>query len=112
MSTPVTLLNGTYSKYADKINLEFLQRMDGLYVYYHCHWWYRGQMFYYFKHCHGFLNGLALLVMALSVVVGAVWEDSLVMIGLMRIWNHRERVERIQEFFLSDGHVSLCLYDV
>ena len=50
--------------------------------------------------------------MALSVVVGAVWEDSLVMIGLMRIWNHRERVERIQEFFLSDRHVSLCIYDV
>ena len=39
-------------------------------------------MFYHFKHCHGFLNGLALLVMALSVVVGAVWEDSLLMIGL------------------------------
>ena len=35
-----------------------------------------------FKHCHGLLNGLALLIMALSVVVGTVWEDSLVMIGL------------------------------
>ena len=32
--------------------------------------------------CHGFLNELALLVMAMSVVVGAIWEDSLVMIGL------------------------------
>ena len=39
-------------------------------------------MFYHFRHSHGFLNGLALLVMALSVIVGAVWEDSLVMIGL------------------------------
>ena len=39
-------------------------------------------MFYHFKHRHGLLNGLALLIMALSVVVGAVWEDSLVMIGL------------------------------
>lgn len=82
MSTPVTSLNGTYSKYADKINPEFLQRIDGRYAYYHRHWWYRRQIFYHFNHCHGLLNGLALLVMALSVVVGAVWEDSLVMIGL------------------------------
>ena len=28
------------------------------------------------------MNGLALLVMATSVVVGAIWEDSFVMIGL------------------------------
>ena len=41
-----------------------------------------GQMFYHFKRCHGCLNGLALLVMAMSVVVGAVWEDNFVMIGL------------------------------
>ena len=39
-------------------------------------------MFYHFKWSHGFLNGLALLVMATSVVVGAIWEDSFVMIGL------------------------------
>ena len=82
MSTPVSLLNGCYGKYADKIDPDLLQRLDGLYAYYHRQWWYRRQMFYHFKHCHGLLNGLALLIMALSVVVGAVWEDSLVMIGL------------------------------
>ena len=81
-STLVTLLNGTNRKYADKIDPDFLHRMDGLYAFYHRQWWYRRQMFYHFKHCHGFLNGLALLIMAMSVVVGAVWEDSLVMIGL------------------------------
>ena len=82
MSTPVSLLNGSYSKYADKIDPDLLLRLDGLYAYYHRQWWYRQQMFYHSKHCHGFLNGLALLVMALSVVVGAIWEDSLIMIGL------------------------------
>ena len=77
--------------------------MDGLYAYYHRQWWYRRQMFYHFKHCHGFLNGLALLVMALSVVVRAVWEDSLIMISLtafetvVKGWNE---------------HVSLCVHDV
>ena len=82
MSTPVSLLNGSYGKYADKLEPDLLLRLDGLYAYYHRQWWYRRQMFYHFKHCHGLLNGLALLIMALSVVVGAVWEDSLVMIGL------------------------------
>ena len=77
MSTPVSFLNGSYGKYADKIDPDLLLRLDGLYAYYHRQWWYRRQMFYHFKHCHGLLNGLALLIMALSVVVGAVWEDSL-----------------------------------
>ena len=39
-------------------------------------------MFYYFKWCYGFLNGLALLVMAEGVVVGAVRENSFVVVGL------------------------------
>ena len=81
-STPVSLLNGSYSKYADKLDPDLLLRLDGLYSYYHRQWWVRRQMFYRFKWYHGVLNGLALLVMAMSVVVGAIWEDSLVMIGL------------------------------
>lgn len=39
-------------------------------------------MFYHFKRCHGFLNGLALLVMAVGVVVGAVREKSFAVVGL------------------------------
>ena len=39
-------------------------------------------MFYKYKWYHGLLNGLAFLAVALSVVVGAVWKDSFVMIGL------------------------------
>ena len=39
-------------------------------------------MLYYFKWCHSFLNGLALLVMATGVVVGAVRENSFVVVGL------------------------------
>lgn len=38
-STLVTLLNRTYSKYADKIDPELLLRMDGLYAYHHI-WYY------------------------------------------------------------------------
>ena len=39
-------------------------------------------MFYKHKWYHGFLNGLAMLTVGISVVVGAVWNDSFVMIGL------------------------------
>ena len=34
------------------------------------------------KRCHGFLNGLALLVMAVGLVVGAVWENSFAVVAL------------------------------
>ena len=36
----------------------------------------------HFKRCHGFFNGLALLVMAAGVVVEALWENSFVVLGL------------------------------
>ena len=39
-------------------------------------------MFYHFKRCHGFLNGLALLVLAAGLVVGAVWENSFALVAL------------------------------
>ena len=39
-------------------------------------------MFYFFKGCHGFLNALAILVMAAGVVVGSVRENSFVVVGL------------------------------
>ena len=82
MSTRVTLLNGTYGKYAEALDPGSLHRLDGLFAYYHRQWWYRRQMFYRYKWYHGLLNGLALLTVAISVVVGAVWNDSFVMIGL------------------------------
>ena len=68
-------------------------------------------MFYHFKWCHGFLNGLALLVMAMSVVVGAIWEDSFVMIGLtafgtvVKGWNEFKN-------FCTKMDVSICVHDV
>ena len=39
-------------------------------------------MFYHFKWCHGLLNGLALLLMASSVAMGALRKESFVMVGL------------------------------
>ena len=51
-------------------------------------------MFKHFKTCNAFFNGLALLIMAVSVVVASVWEDSFVVVGmtsfatLLKGWNY------------------------
>ena len=79
MSTPVSLLNGSQTKL---VNSYLLHRLDGLFAFYHRQWWCHRQMFYHFKRCHGFLNGLALLVMAAGIVVGAVWENSFAVVAL------------------------------
>ena len=79
MSTPVSLLNGSQTKL---VNSDLLHRLDGLFAFYHRQWWCHRQMFYHFKRCHGFLNGLALLVMAAGIVVGAVWENSFAVVAL------------------------------
>jgi len=64
------------------VDLESLQRLDGLYVFYHEHWWCKLQMFTYFKKRNAILNGLALLTMAANIVVGSVWAHSYVAVGL------------------------------
>ena len=61
---------------------ELLFKLDGLYASYHKQWWCRRQMFYHFKIRNALCNGLALLVMAISIVVGAVWEQSFAVVGL------------------------------
>jgi len=61
---------------------ETLQRLDGLFALYHKQWWCRLQMFYRFKKLNALFNGVALLIMALSMVVGSVWKESLAMVGL------------------------------
>ena len=84
MSTVVTLLNSSSSRTRVRSSLDgdTLRRLDDLYAYYHKQWWCRRQMFYFFKGCHGFLNALAILVMAAGVVVGSVRENSFVVVGL------------------------------
>ena len=79
MSTPVSLLNGSQTKL---VNSDLLHRLDGLFAFYHRQWWCHCQMFYHFKRCHGFLNGLALLVMAAGMVVGAVWKNTFAVVAL------------------------------
>ena len=64
----VTLLNGSQSC----LDPDTLRRLDGLYAYYHRQWWYRRQMFYHYKLYYNLFNLVALLIVAVSVVVGAV----------------------------------------
>jgi len=75
MTINVSLLNGAYR---NSVEEESLSRLDGLYKYYHRQWWYWKQMFYHFKTWFCFLNGLALLMMALSMIIGVLWEQHVV----------------------------------
>jgi len=64
------------------VELDSLKRLDGLYAFYHKYWWCRRQMFNHYKLCNAFLNGLALLVVAASIIVGSVCEDGYTVVGL------------------------------
>jgi len=57
-------------------------QLQNLHACYHKQWWCRLQMFNYFKRCHAIFNVVTLFILALSVVVGSVWHDSFVMVGL------------------------------
>ena len=87
MSTRITLLNGTYSKYAEALDPDFLHRLDGLFAFYHRQWWYRRQMFYKYKWYQGLFNGLALLTVAFSVLVGAVMIGLTALGTVIKGWN-------------------------
>ena len=42
-------------------------------------------MYYHFKRCHAIFSALTLLVLALSIVVVTVWEESYVVVGLTAV---------------------------
>jgi len=81
MTTKVSLLDESHHTTLN--DFETLKRLDDLYAFYHKQWWCRRQMFYRFKRFNALFNGMALLIMALSLVVGSVWKKkSFAMIGL------------------------------
>ena len=74
----MSLLNGPCSRVAAReMNPNVLQRLDGLFAFYHCQWWCHRQMFYHFKCRHNLLNGFALLIMAAGVIVGPILKNSI-----------------------------------
>ena len=79
MSTSVCLLDEPFTTV---VEWDSLKRLDGLYAFYHKCWWCRRQMFGYYKLCNAILNGLALLVVAASIILGSVWKDGYTVVGL------------------------------
>ena len=106
MSSSISLLNGPCSRVASReLNPNVLQRLDGLFAFYHCQWWCHHQMFYHFKRCHNLLNGLALLIMAAGVIVGPILKNSILVACLtaagvvVKGWNN---------FKKFSGKVDMC----
>ena len=81
MTAKVRMLSGEDPYLAIK-SAEELRQLDGLYASYHKQWWCRLQMYYHFKRCHAIFRALTLLVLALSIVVGTIWEESYAVVGL------------------------------
>lgn len=57
---------------------ELLQKLDSLYCFYHKQWWCHRRMYYHFRRCHGLLNGASILIMAVGMIVGPVFENSII----------------------------------
>lgn len=64
-------------------------------------------MFYHFKRCHSLLNGLALLLMAVSVAVATVCENSFVVVGLTALKTVVKGWNDFQKFSLK---VNMCRF--
>ena len=63
-------------KRAQLLHKDLLYQLDGLFDFYHRQWWHHRQMFYHFKWYHGCLNALALIIVAASILIGSVFEES------------------------------------
>ena len=63
---------------ADEISLDLLQKLDSLYSHYHKQWWCHRRLYYYYKRCHGCLNGSSLFVMAVGMIAGSVFKNSII----------------------------------
>ena len=76
MSSPtpakVSLLNASNVD-CSQFKPELLQRMDSLYAFYHKQWWCHRKVLNQYKFYNALFNGLALLLMAVGLVVGPVW---------------------------------------
>ena len=72
MTTKISLLDKSHHTTCN--DFDTLKRLDDFYASYHKQWWCGRQMFYRFKRFNAFFNGMALLIMALSLVVGSVWK--------------------------------------
>ena len=79
----VSLLNNCCSEIlARNLKPELLHKLEGLFAFYHRQWWLCREMFYHFKRRHGFLNALALLIVAAGIIAGAIFENSIVVASL------------------------------
>lgn len=73
---------------------------------YHKKLWCKRKQHHNYKWWYGFLNGITLLIIALSVFVGAFWKDSYVMVGLTAVatlikgWSEFKKYS--EKMFLAD----------
>ena len=72
----VSLLNGTIPRSSVAVGRDMLERLDNLFRYYHRRYWCHRQLYGKFKYINTLLNGAALLVAAVGIVVGNLLKES------------------------------------
>ena len=100
MATKVCLTEDLCVGEALKLNL--LQKLDLLYSFYHKQWWCLRRMCYHFRLCNVLLNSASLLVMAIGMIVGSVFQNSII-VTILQVggWHGHQRMERFKKFALK-----------
>ena len=113
MVTLISILNGpTFRRDTLRLEPGLAQQLDSLFAFYHRQWWCQRQMFSYYKQCNGFLNGLALLIMAAGMIVGPTLNNSMIATIITAVGVVVKGWNDFKKFFLENGHVSICSYHV
>ena len=104
LSSRVSGLNNVYQSLSDggfvrgrDLETRPASKIRFVVLFYHKKWWCHRSMYYYFRRCHTLLNGASLLVMAIGMIVGSVFLNSIIVTILSAVgtvikgWNDIQR---------------------
>ena len=88
----VSILNGCECQVTQR-DRQLLRQLDSLYAFYHKQWWCYRELYRYYKRWRTVLNAMTLLIVALGMIVGPVFKNSvaatcITAVGMMvKGWN-------------------------
>ena len=69
----------------EALKLDHFKQLDLLYCFYHKQWWCHRLMYHHFRRCNGLLKGASLLVMAIGMIMGSVFQNSIIVTILLAV---------------------------
>ena len=86
---------------------ELLETVKGHYGYYNEQMWYYKMMLKTFKRENAFLNGLAIFLVALGMIVGGVWPDSF---GIIALTAFSASIKGWTDFQKYSHKIAMCYF--